>query len=118
MKNKYLIGDLFAKNDKPQILKISMSKSKQIITPEKHIQSSFIAWRNIHKRLNSWKFHFLISKGKSPHRLKSGAESGCLIISEPSKSASDLTVKYFKNKAYCSAQSAGTSELSAKAVQA
>ncbi|HEX8289797.1 MAG TPA: VRR-NUC domain-containing protein [Pyrinomonadaceae bacterium] len=34
---------------KPQLLKAS-AKAKRIITPEKHIQASFIAWRNIHKR--------------------------------------------------------------------
>jgi len=49
-KNKYLTGGLFDGRGKPQPLAASKAKSRQIITPEKHIQSSFIAWRNIHKR--------------------------------------------------------------------
>lgn len=49
MKNKHLTGGLFDGRGKPQPLKPS-AKSQRIITPEKHIQSSFIAWRNIHQR--------------------------------------------------------------------
>ena len=48
--NKFLNGGLFPKRGKPKPLQASTAKNKQIITPEKHIQSSFIAWRNIHKR--------------------------------------------------------------------
>ena len=48
MKNRNLTGGLFDGRGKPQPLR--PSKAKQITTPEKHIQSSFIAWRNIHKR--------------------------------------------------------------------
>lgn len=49
MKNKHLTGGLFDGRGKPQTLKPS-AKAKRIITPEKNIQASFIAWRNIHKR--------------------------------------------------------------------
>lgn len=49
MKNKHLTGGLFDGRGKPQTLKPS-AKSQKRITPEKHIQSSFFAWRNIHKR--------------------------------------------------------------------
>lgn len=49
MKNRNLIGGLFDGRGKPQPLRAS-AKAKIIITPEKHIQAAFIAWRNIHKR--------------------------------------------------------------------
>ncbi|HEX8249007.1 MAG TPA: VRR-NUC domain-containing protein [Pyrinomonadaceae bacterium] len=49
MKNRHLTGGLFDGRGKPQPLRPS-AKAKVIITPEKHIQASFIAWRNIHKR--------------------------------------------------------------------
>lgn len=49
MKNKHLTGGLFDMRGKPQPLRIS-AKAAKPVTPEKHIQSSFIAWRNIHKR--------------------------------------------------------------------
>lgn len=49
MKNKFLTGGLFDGRGKPQTLQIS-SKAKKTITPEKNIQASFIAWRNVHKR--------------------------------------------------------------------
>lgn len=49
MKNKHLTGGLFDGRGKPQPLRPS-AKSQKRITPEKHIQSSFFAWRNIHKR--------------------------------------------------------------------
>jgi hypothetical protein len=48
-KNTNLTGGLFDGRGKPQPLKISAKAAKQV-TPEKHIQSSFIAWRNIHQR--------------------------------------------------------------------
>ena len=49
MKNRNLIGGLFDGRGKPQPLQLS-AKAKKQITPEKQIQSSFFAWRNIHKR--------------------------------------------------------------------
>ncbi|MCD9186746.1 MAG: VRR-NUC domain-containing protein [Pyrinomonadaceae bacterium] len=49
MKNRNLTGGLFDGRGKPQTLKES-AKSKKVVTPEKNIQASFIAWRNIHKR--------------------------------------------------------------------
>lgn len=49
MKNTNLIGGLFDGRGKPQPLSIS-AKAKQVITPEKNIQASFIAWRDIFKR--------------------------------------------------------------------
>lgn len=50
MKNRHLTGGLFDGRGKPQPLRPS-AKAKLIVTPEKHIQASFIAWRNIHKRV-------------------------------------------------------------------
>lgn len=47
--NKNFNGGLFPARGKPQPLKLK-AKASRIITPERHIQSSFIAWRNIHKR--------------------------------------------------------------------
>lgn len=49
VKNRNLVGGLFDQRGKPQILKES-AKSRKTVTSEKRIQSSFIAWRNIHKR--------------------------------------------------------------------
>jgi hypothetical protein len=48
-RNKNLIGRLFNHRGKPQPLRVS--KSAQVtITPEKHIQAAFIAWRDTFKR--------------------------------------------------------------------
>lgn len=47
--NRNLTGGLFDGRGKPQVLKES-AKSKKAVTPEKHIQASFIAWRDVHKR--------------------------------------------------------------------
>ena len=49
MKNRHLTGGLFDGRGKPQPLRQS-AKSKRIVTPEKHIQSAFIAWRDTFKR--------------------------------------------------------------------
>lgn len=49
MKNRNLTGGLFDGRGKPQPLRES-ARSKKITVPEKHIQASFFAWRNIHKR--------------------------------------------------------------------
>lgn len=47
--NRNLIGGLFDGRGKPQPLQES-AKSKKITTSEKNIQTSFIAWRDVHKR--------------------------------------------------------------------
>lgn len=47
--NRNLIGGLFDGRGKPQPLRES-AKSKKITTSEKNIQTSFIAWRDVHKR--------------------------------------------------------------------
>ncbi len=49
MKNNNLKGGLFDMRGKPQPLALKKSREK-IIIPEKHIQSSFIAWRDLFKR--------------------------------------------------------------------
>ena len=48
--NKNLNGGLFPKRGKPQVLKPSTAKNKQLIVPEKQVQSAFIAWRDIFKK--------------------------------------------------------------------
>lgn len=48
-RNPNLTGGLFDGRGRPQPLKVA-AKAKQIITPEKHIQAAFIAWRNTFKR--------------------------------------------------------------------
>jgi hypothetical protein len=48
-RNNNLTGGLFDGRGKPQPLKLK-AKAARVITPEKHIQSSFIAWRNMFKR--------------------------------------------------------------------
>ena len=48
-RNNYLKGGLFDARGKPQPLSIKKA-AQVIITPEKHIQSSFISWRDMFKR--------------------------------------------------------------------
>ncbi len=47
--NNNFNGGLFPKRGKPQPLRES-AKSKKAVTPEKNIQMSFVAWRDVHKR--------------------------------------------------------------------
>lgn len=48
-RKKIFTGGLFDGRGKPQPLRVS-KQAQTIITPEKHIQSSFIAWRDMFKR--------------------------------------------------------------------
>ena len=58
--NKNLNGGLFPKRGKPQPLRASTAKNKQIITPEKHIQSDLFSWIFTHENeypVLKWIFH-------------------------------------------------------------